>query len=75
MTISHTDLIRQGYKKTGDAISPLGGYVGGGMQQLVDIGVGPAGDVWVTNNWDIDSAAFGQASEALSAVVADFYSW
>ena len=53
-------------QKTGDAISPLGGYVGGGMQQLVDIGVGPAGDVWVTNNWDIDSAAFGQASEALS---------
>jgi len=54
-------------KKTGDAISPPGGYVGGGMQQLVDIGVGPAGDVWVTNNWDIDSAAFGQAPEALSA--------
>ncbi len=52
--------------KTGDAISPPGGYVGGGMQQLVDIGVGPAGDVWVTNNWDIDAAAFGEASEALS---------
>ncbi len=53
-------------KKSGDAISPPGGYVGGGMQQLVDIGVGPAGDVWVTNNWDIDAAAFGQAPEALS---------
>ena len=53
--------------KSGDAISPPGGYVGGGMQQLVDIGIGPAGDVWVTNNWDIDAAAFGQASEALSA--------
>ena len=52
--------------KTGEAISPQGGYVGGGMQQLVDIGIGPAGDVWVTNNWDIDAAAFGQASEALS---------
>ena len=52
--------------KTGDAISPPGGYVGGGMQQLVDIGIGPAGDVWVTNNWDIDAAAFGKASEALS---------
>ena len=52
--------------KTGDAISPPGGYVGGGMQQLVDVGVGPAGDVWVTNNWDIDAAAFGKASEALS---------
>jgi streptogramin lyase len=52
--------------KTGDAISPPGGYVGGGMQQLVDVGVGPAGDVWVTNNWDVDAAAFGQAPEALS---------
>ena len=36
------------------------------MQQLVDIGIGPAGDVWVTNNWDIDAAAFGNAPEALS---------
>jgi hypothetical protein len=36
------------------------------MQQLVDIGVGPAGDIWVTNNWDYDAAAFGQAPEALS---------
>jgi streptogramin lyase len=53
-------------KKAGDAISPPGGYVGGGMQQLVDIGIGPAGDVWVTNNWDVDAAAFGQAPEALS---------
>jgi hypothetical protein len=52
--------------KTGDAISPPGGYVGGGMQQLVDVGVGPAGDVWVTNNWEIDAAGLGQAPEALS---------
>jgi streptogramin lyase len=52
--------------KTGDAISPPGGYVGGGMQQLVDIGVGPAGDVWVDNNWQNDDAAFGRAPEALS---------
>jgi len=52
--------------KTGEAISPPGGYIGGGMQQLVDIGVGPAGDVWVTNNWENDAAAFGQAPEALS---------
>ena len=36
------------------------------MQQLVDIGIGPAGDVWVTNNWQIDDAAFGRAPEALS---------
>ena len=33
--------------KTGDAISPPGGYVGGGMQYQVDVGIGPAGDVWV----------------------------
>ena len=52
--------------KTGDAISPPGGYVGGGMQQLVDVGVGPAGDVWLTNNWEIDAAGLGQAPEALS---------
>jgi hypothetical protein len=31
--------------KTGDAISPPGAYVGGGMQMQVDIGIGPAGDV------------------------------
>jgi len=30
------------------SISPAGGYVEGSMQQLVDIGMGPAGDVWVT---------------------------
>jgi hypothetical protein len=52
--------------KTGDAISPPGGYVGGGMQQLVDVGVGPAGDVWLTNNWEIDAAGLGKAPEALS---------
>jgi streptogramin lyase len=52
--------------KTGDAISPPGGYVGGGMQQLVDVGIGPAGDVWLTNNWEIDSAGLGRAPEALS---------
>ncbi len=31
--------------KTGDAISPPGGYVGGGLQLQVDVGIGPAGDV------------------------------
>jgi hypothetical protein len=29
--------------KTGDAISPPGGYVGGGLQLQVDVGIGPAG--------------------------------
>jgi hypothetical protein len=42
--------------KTGDQISPPGGYVGGGLQMQTDLAVGPAGDVWVMNNWqDIDS--------------------
>jgi hypothetical protein len=52
--------------KTGDQISPPGGYVGGGLQLQTDIAVGPAGDVWAINNWqDIDSCYPG-ASEALS---------
>jgi hypothetical protein len=52
--------------KTGDQISPPGGYVGGGLQMQVDIGVDPAGNVWATNNWqDIDSC-IGTPKEALS---------
>ena len=52
--------------KTGDQISPPGGYVGGGLQMQTDIAVGPAGDVWAINNWqDIDSC-FPGAAEALS---------
>ena len=52
--------------KTGDQISPPGGYVGGGLQLQTDIAVGPAGDVWAMNNWqDIDSCYPG-APEALS---------
>jgi hypothetical protein len=31
--------------KTGDAISPPGGYVGGGLRLQVDATIGPAGDV------------------------------
>jgi len=52
--------------KTGDQISPAGGYVGGGLQMQTDIAVDPAGNVWVMNNWqDIDSC-FGTPSEARS---------
>ena len=52
--------------KTGAQISPPGGYVGGGLQMQVDIDIDPAGNVWVTNNWqDIDSC-IGTPSEALS---------
>ena len=51
--------------KTGDAISPPGGYVGGGLQLQVDVGIGPAGDVWVTNNWQTYLDAMGKVDEAL----------
>ena len=52
--------------KTGDQISPPGGYVGGGLQLQTDIAVGPAGDVWAMNNWqDVDSC-YGVPPEALS---------
>lgn len=52
--------------KTGDQISPPGGYVGGGLQMQTDLAISPAGDVWVMNNWqDIDSC-FGTGGEALS---------
>ena len=51
---------------TGDPISPPLGYVGGGLQLQVDIGVDPAGNVWVGNNWqDVDSC-MGPPNEALS---------
>ena len=52
--------------KTGDAISPPNGYVGGGLQLQVDIGVGPAGDVWVTNNWQDTAACYGKPDEGIS---------
>jgi len=52
--------------KTGDQISPPGGYVGGGLQLQTDIAVSPAGDVWAMNNWqDVDSC-YGTPPEALS---------
>jgi hypothetical protein len=53
--------------KTGDQISPPGGYVGGGLQMLTDIGVDPAGNVWAMNNWqDINSCVDPTPLEALS---------
>jgi hypothetical protein len=60
-----TDTCPPGFK-TGEQISPPGGYVGGGLQMQTDLAIGPAGDVWVINNWqDIDSC-FGVPDEALS---------
>jgi hypothetical protein len=52
--------------KTGDAISPPGGYVGGGLQLTIDLDIGPAGDVWVTNNWEDWKAVWPGYPEALS---------
>ncbi len=52
--------------KTGDAISPPGGYLGGGMQMLVDASIDPAGNVWVSNNWQDHTACYGMAPEGAS---------
>ena len=53
-------------KKMGDAISPPNGYVGGGLQMQVDVDIDPAGNVWVSNNWQDIDAVLGQAAEPLS---------
>jgi streptogramin lyase len=37
--------------KTGDPISPPGGYIGG-LQIITDVAIDPAGNLWVANNWD-----------------------
>jgi hypothetical protein len=53
--------------KTGDPISPPGGYVGGGMEPLTDIAIDPAGNVWVADNWQRPQSCFAPyASEARS---------
>jgi hypothetical protein len=55
-------------KKMGDAISPPGGYVGGGMQMLIDVDIDPAGNVWVDNNWQDIKAALRRRAEPLSTL-------
>ena len=52
--------------KTGDPISPPGGYKGGGMQMLVDASIDPAGDVWVSNNWQDPASCYDKPEEGLS---------
>jgi hypothetical protein len=54
--------------KMGDPISPPGGYVGGGLQMHVDIGVDPAGNVWVNNNWQDWQAGIERVEEARSTL-------
>ncbi|BDG70448.1 hypothetical protein Rmf_03770 [Roseomonas fluvialis] len=49
--------------RTGDAISPAGGYVGGGMQMLVDVSIDPAGNLWASNNWQDPTACYGSGPE------------
>jgi len=52
--------------KTGDSISPVGGY-DGGLQIVTDVAIDPAGNVWVANNWDRPDVGFKQVpDEALS---------
>lgn len=43
--------------KTGDPISPSGGYIGG-LQIITDVAVDPAGNLWVANNWDRPDEGF-----------------
>jgi hypothetical protein len=54
--------------KTGAQISPPGGYVGGGLEMQTDLAIGPAGDVWVMDNWQVRDSCFKNTShdEALS---------
>jgi len=54
--------------KTGDQISPPGGYVGGGLQRQTDLAINSAGDVWVMDNWQVTDSCFLDSSkdEALS---------
>ena len=53
--------------KTGDAMSPPGGFVGGGMSMLTDIDIDPAGDVWAIDNWvDQGENCFVKPMEAVS---------
>ena len=48
--------------KTGDPISPPGGYLGG-VQITTDVAIDPAGNVWVANNWDRPDEGFKRVPE------------
>ncbi len=48
--------------KTGDPISPPGGYIGG-LQIITDVAIDPAGNVWVANNWDMPDQGFKEVPE------------
>jgi hypothetical protein len=42
------------------------GYKGGGMQLLVDVSIDPAGNVWVSDNWQDPSSCFDTPAEPVS---------
>ena len=48
--------------KTGDQISPPGGYIGG-MQIITDVAIDPTGNLWVANNWDMPDQGFKKVPE------------
>ncbi len=45
--------------KTGDPISPKGGYIGG-LQTISAIALDPAGNAWVANSWNNTKAGFSK---------------
>ncbi len=49
--------------KTGDPISPPGGYIGGLQNAITDVAIDPAGNVWVANNWDLFEQGFKEVPE------------
>ena len=54
--------------KTGDPISPPGGYVSGALQMQTDLAIDPAGNVWVMNNWQNIDSCFGTPPETVSTL-------
>jgi len=43
--------------RTGDPLSPPGGYIGG-LMIITDVAVDPAGNIWLANNWDRPDEGF-----------------
>ena len=42
-------------KRTGDPITPRGGYTNGALQHVTAVQIDPSGNVWVANNWSTGS--------------------
>jgi len=53
--------------KTGDAISPPGGYIGGLQAAITDVVVDPAGNLWVANNWENPEQGFKRVPDPTQA--------